>query len=246
MGRVRRDSRIASAATRRSPRTRVRSLASIATSVPVPMASPRSAWASAAASLTPSPTMATTRPSAWSRLRTSTFSCGSTSAITCSMPTSAATDRAAAVVVAGQQDRRQAQGAQLPDRGGRGRLDRVGDHQHPARGAVPADRDRRPSLGLRGGGRPLEVVGQRRAASSRRRPTTTAAPSTSPVTPRPSTLRKSSTGGSGPVRSAAAAGDGGGDRVLRRRLQRAGQPQHAVGVLTRRPGRRPAGSSGRW
>ena len=60
--RVRRESRIASPASRRSPRTRVRSLASMATSVPVPIASPRSAWASAAASLTPSPTMATTRP----------------------------------------------------------------------------------------------------------------------------------------------------------------------------------------
>ena len=35
----------------------------MATSVPVPMAMPRSAWASAAASLTPSPTMATTFPS---------------------------------------------------------------------------------------------------------------------------------------------------------------------------------------
>ena len=65
-----RDSRIASAATRRSPRTRVRSPASIATSVPVPMARPRSAWASAAASLTPSPTMATVRPSACSRSTT--------------------------------------------------------------------------------------------------------------------------------------------------------------------------------
>ena len=51
---------MASAAARRSPRTSVRSLASIATSVPVPMARPRSAWASAAASLTPSPTIATT------------------------------------------------------------------------------------------------------------------------------------------------------------------------------------------
>ena len=35
---------------------------SAATSVPVPIAMPRSAWASAAASLTPSPTMATTLP----------------------------------------------------------------------------------------------------------------------------------------------------------------------------------------
>ena len=42
--RVRRESRIASTATRRSPRTSVRSLASIATSVPVPIARPRSAW----------------------------------------------------------------------------------------------------------------------------------------------------------------------------------------------------------
>ena len=58
---------MASAAARRSPRTRVRSLASMATSVPVPMAMPRSAWARAAASFTPSPTMATTRPSACSR-----------------------------------------------------------------------------------------------------------------------------------------------------------------------------------
>ena len=66
----------------------------MATSVPVPMARPRSAWASAAASLTPSPTIATTRPSACSRLTTSTLSAGSTSAITSSMPTSAATARA--------------------------------------------------------------------------------------------------------------------------------------------------------
>ena len=41
--------------------------ASIATSVPVPIARPRSAWASAGASLTPSPTIATTRPSACRR-----------------------------------------------------------------------------------------------------------------------------------------------------------------------------------
>ena len=39
----------------------VMSEASSATSAPVPMAMPRSAWASAGASLMPSPTMATTR-----------------------------------------------------------------------------------------------------------------------------------------------------------------------------------------
>ena len=86
---------MASTAARRSPLTRVRSLASIAASVPVPMASPRSAWASAAASLTPSPTIATTRPSDCSRRITSTLSTGRTSAKTSSMPTCAATAFAA-------------------------------------------------------------------------------------------------------------------------------------------------------
>src|SRR6266540_2831316 len=79
---VRRDNRMASTAARRSPRTRVRSDASMATSVPVPIARPRSAWARAAASLTPSPTIATTLPSACSRLTTSTLSAGNTSAMT--------------------------------------------------------------------------------------------------------------------------------------------------------------------
>ena len=69
-------SAIASAAARRSPDTSVRSLASMATSVPVPMAMPRSACASAGASFTPSPTTATRRPSAWSARTTSTFSPG--------------------------------------------------------------------------------------------------------------------------------------------------------------------------
>ena len=75
---------MASPATRRSPRTSVRSLASMAASVPWPIARPRSAWASAAASLTPSPTIATTRPSSCRCLTTSTLSAGSTSAITSS------------------------------------------------------------------------------------------------------------------------------------------------------------------
>ena len=47
---------------RRSPPIRVTSEAAMATSVPVPMAMPRSAWARAGASLIPSPTMATVLP----------------------------------------------------------------------------------------------------------------------------------------------------------------------------------------
>ncbi len=109
--RVARASRIASAATRGSPRIRVRSLAWIAASVPVPIAIPRSAWASAAASLTPSPTTTTRCPACWRRTTSATLSCGSTSAITSSIPTSAATVRAAASMITGEQHRAESQPA---------------------------------------------------------------------------------------------------------------------------------------
>src|SRR5215212_5760443 len=69
---VLRERAIAVTIVRRSPPTRVMSEAAIATSVPVPMAMPRSAWASAGASLIPSPIMATVLPSAcdgFARLR---------------------------------------------------------------------------------------------------------------------------------------------------------------------------------
>ena len=80
---------------RRSPRIRVTSDASIATSVPVPIAIPTSAWASAGASLRPSPTIATRRPCFCSFLTKSAFCDGNTSATTSSMPTSLATAAAA-------------------------------------------------------------------------------------------------------------------------------------------------------
>ena len=59
---VRRERRMAVATPSSSAESRVMSELSMATSVPVPMAMPRSAWTRAGASLTPSPTMATTRP----------------------------------------------------------------------------------------------------------------------------------------------------------------------------------------
>ncbi len=94
---VRRDSLMASAASIRSWRISVRSEAAIAASVPDPMAIPRSAWLSAAASFTPSPTMATgTVPPACSSVTTLNLSPGSTSARTPSIPTCAATYSAAA------------------------------------------------------------------------------------------------------------------------------------------------------
>ena len=68
----------------------------MATSVPEPMASPRSAAASAGPSLTPSPTMATDRPCACRSVITATLSAGIAPAITSSMPASAATASAVA------------------------------------------------------------------------------------------------------------------------------------------------------
>ncbi len=77
---------------RRSPPMRVTSEAAIATSVPLPMAMPRSARARAGASLIPSPTMATVLPPRWRAATWAAFCSGSTSARTCrgSIPTSRA------------------------------------------------------------------------------------------------------------------------------------------------------------
>src|SRR5262245_7119657 len=73
---VRRARRMASPAARRSPETRVMSDASIATSVPVPIASPRSACARAGPSFRPSPTIATSPPPRWRRTTSATLSSG--------------------------------------------------------------------------------------------------------------------------------------------------------------------------
>ena len=191
---VRRDSRIASAATRRSPRTSVRSLASIATSVPVPIARPRSAWASAAASLTPSPTIATTRPS---RLqppsRRRPCPAGSTSAMTVGVDADLARRRRAATAAlspVSSTGREARAPAAARTAWALRRLDRVGDRRgHRAGRAVPGDGD----------GGAAGVAARRRAAASRSRrqllattrraaggrPTRTAWPSTTPCTPSP-------------------------------------------------------------
>ena len=59
---------------------------SMATSVPAPMARPTSARARAGASLMPSPTMATFRPSAWREATFFSLSWGRTPATTVSTP----------------------------------------------------------------------------------------------------------------------------------------------------------------
>ena len=86
-----RDSRRARTRPLRSPRIRVTPALSTATSAPVPMAIPMSARASAGASLTPSPAMATIRPSDFNRVIALSLSSGKTSATTSSIPSRRAT-----------------------------------------------------------------------------------------------------------------------------------------------------------
>ena len=130
----------------------------MATSVPVPMAMPRSAWASAAASLTPSPTMATTRPWSCSRRTTSTLSAGQHLGDHLADADLGGDGAGGARVVPGQQHRAQPQPGELRDRLGAGGFDGVGDDQDAAHGAVPADRDRGPPGGLGFGAGGVEPV----------------------------------------------------------------------------------------
>src|SRR5918994_1298569 len=109
---VSRDRATASATPPGSPPTRVRSLASTATSVPPPRATPTSAWARAGASLTPSPAIATTWPACWRRRTSAALPSGDSSAANPSTPSSAATVAAVAWWVPGEHDRLQ---AELPE-----------------------------------------------------------------------------------------------------------------------------------
>ena len=129
------------------------SAASMATSVPVPMASPMSAAARAGASLIPSPAIPTVRPSACRRRISAALCSGSTSASTRLHPDLAGDRGGSAGVVTGQHDHVDAQAAQRRDRGSRVVLDRVGDREHPGRLAVDGGQHRRLALpGQLGGG----------------------------------------------------------------------------------------------
>ena len=143
-----RASLIASGMTPRSSRSRIRSAALIATSVPVPRASPRSAAASAGPSLTPSPAMATRRPRACRSLITATLPVGQRAGDHL-IGAGLGRDRLGdGLAVPGQQHRAQAQPAQRGDRRGGGGLDRVGDRDRAAGLAVPAGQHHRAARAL--------------------------------------------------------------------------------------------------
>ena len=115
----------------------------MATSVPVPIARPRSACGERGGVVDPVADHRDDRPSACSRRITSTLSAGRTSAITSSMPTSAATALAVVALSPVSSTGRSPSAAQLGDGLGARRLDRVGDDHDRAHDAVPADGDRR-------------------------------------------------------------------------------------------------------
>ncbi len=75
----------------KSPCSKVTPALSIATSVPVPIAIPTSAFASAGASFTPSPAIATIKPFPFNSLTIRPLSSGIISAMTFFMPRVAAT-----------------------------------------------------------------------------------------------------------------------------------------------------------
>ena len=120
----------------------------MATSAPVPMAMPRSAWASAGASLIPSPTIATIAPPACSRSIAAALSAGRTSATIRSgpIPTCGADGLRGLPPVPGQHPDLDAGAPQPLHRLGGAGLDGVGEADDADRAAVARDPG--------GGGRP--------------------------------------------------------------------------------------------
>ena len=127
------------------------------------MAMPTSAAASAGASLTPSPTMATRRPSPRSRCTTSLLRSGSTPASISSMPSCDATARAVVRLSPVSITMRRPSSRSACKRGLRRRLDRIGDRDDAGGAAVDRDIDRGGAIlprGLRGG---VEIAASRRS-----------------------------------------------------------------------------------
>ena len=219
---------------------------SIATSVPVPIAMPTSACASAGASLMPSPTIATTAPSACSFCTSSALPPGSTSASTRSMPScrpiASPVRRLSPVIITTLLPMRRS--ASTASRACS--LTRVGDGDEPGDAArrrrrapavLPVRLERRePRLGV------AEVEAAAPPCSARL-PTTTSRPSTIARTPLPVTDLKCAAAGTARPRAAAPRHHRLGERVLGELLDRGGQAQQLV--APRRAERDDVGQLGR-
>ena len=164
-----------------SERIRTTSAVSTATSVPAPMAMPTSACASAGASLTPSPTIATRRPARWSSATRSALSPGRTSAMTSSMPSSAAMRCAVARLSPVSMTGRMPCVASAATASLRGLAGRIGDREQAGQPAVDRRRGRPSGPDWRARRtRAVEPVQRRcpRARAERALPTTSRRPST--------------------------------------------------------------------
>ena len=132
---------------------------SIATSVPVPMAMPTSACASAGASLIPSPAIATLRPSAWSRFDLLGLLVGQHLGADLVEPEPLRDGLGRGAVVAGEHDEADSRGLEVGDGPGRRLLDRVGDAEQARRPAVDDDEDDRLAVAAQGLGSLAERAG---------------------------------------------------------------------------------------
>ena len=219
----------------------------MATSAPVPIATPRSAAASAGASLMPSPTIATTLPRACSSSTTPALSPGSTWARTRSggIPTCAATARAVArwSPVTSQASMPAASRARTAsaDSGLTGSAIAI----RPDRRAVDGHEDRRPPDGGLGLARRPSSAPRSMPRSARKRalPTSTEPPVDRRPAPPPAVASNASPPGKASPRSRAASEDRPRDRMLGARLDGRGQAQEVVrrrGRRRQRSPRRPA------
>ena len=202
----------------------------MATSVPVPMAMPTSAAARAGASLTPSPAMATTRPSACRAGDDVALVVGQHLGLDPVDAQAAGDGLGGDPVVAGEHDDLDAVRAQGGQRRGGGVLDRVGDGEEPGE-ACRRRRRRRRWRRRRAGGRAsassAAASTSLRRSGSRRCRAATRRPSTVPATPCPAGASKSLTGGQRRARASVGGGDDGrGQRVLRGSFNGGGEAQH--------------------
>ena len=181
----------------RSPLSRVTPALSMATSVPEPIARPTSAAARAGASLTPSPAMATTRPSLAEPLDDVALVVGQDLGLDPVDAEAAGDGFGGDPVVAGEHDDLDAVGAQRLERLGGGVLDRVGDGDDAGDLAVDADEDGGGAVGAQ----PVRLRGERARCRCRRRSgswrcrAATRRSSTVPMTPLPVGESKSVTSG---------------------------------------------------
>ena len=170
---------------------------SMATSVPELIASPTSAAARAGASLTPSPAIATTRPSLAEPLDDVALVVGQHVGLDPVDAEAAGDGFGGDPVVAGEHDDLDALGTERLERFGGGRLDRVGDGEDARHRAVDADEDGGRTFGAQpvGFARVSGPVSMPWLARKLALPRTTRVPSTLPTAPLPAGESKSLTSG---------------------------------------------------